>query len=129
MISIKDEDMLYAILQRYRSNSGLSAYGTSSDLPKYLRVCVKETMEELKKSGYLASFDVFIGGTWNCVFTPAAFNYFDKKGMDNMLFRELTVENKKLLYEIIEVEENGQNIIEFLNEKIEKTIIEKLLEG
>lgn len=119
ILSQNAETMLEVFLDKYNKGKNYSIQGDVSEFPDYIRFSIKDNMETLKLYGYISNYSVFITGGWVVILAPEALQYFEKKGSREELFEELADSEKKLLKEIIEVEDNNEDISEYLKEKIE----------
>lgn len=126
LLSKNAETMLTVFLNKYNEKKDYTINGNMSEFPDYMRFSIKETMEDLKLYGYISNYNNFIDGGWFVTLTPESLQYFEKKGCRVELFEELADSEKDLLKEIIELENSGGNISEFLEEKVnndEKDIV------
>ena len=118
VLSQNAETMLEVFLDKYNKDKDYSIQGNISEFPDYMRFSIKDNMENLKLYGYISNYNVFIDGGWFVILAPEALQYFEKKGSREELFEELADSEKKLLKEIIEVENNNEDISEYLKEKL-----------
>lgn len=119
ILSQNAEAMLNVFLDKYDVTKDYTINGNVSEFPEYIKFCIKDTMEDLKLHGYISSYSVFIEGGWFIVLTPEALKYFEKKGYMVELFDELVSNEKELLEEIIQIDNEDGNITEFLTKKLE----------
>lgn len=120
ILSQNAETMLEVFINRYNENKDYTINGNMSEFPEYMKFSIEDTMETLKMHGYISNYNNFIDGGWFVTLTPESLQYFEKKGSRVELFDELANSEKKLLEDIIQIENNNGNISEFLREKIDK---------
>mgnify|MGYP005776065363 CR=1 FL=1 len=126
----KEEELLQIILNKYDGNEEMNVNGNTEDLPKNMRFGLKDIFNTLKLYNYIAEWNFYIGGEWFVVLNQEGIDYFEKKGMRQELFEELTDNEKQLLKEIIDTETNGGNISELLANKVdsdEKDIVRSVI--
>ena len=117
ILSQNAETMLEVFINRYNENKDYTINGNMSEFPEYMKFSIEDTMETLKMHGYISNYNNFIDGGWFVTLTPESLQYFEKKGSRVELFDELANSEKKLLDDIIQIENNNGNISEFLREK------------
>lgn len=126
----KEEELLQIILNKYDGNEEMNVNGSSEELPKNMRFGLKDIFNTLKIYNYIAEWNFYIGGEWFVVLNQEGIEYFEKKGMRQELFEELADNERKLLKEIIDTENNEGNISELLANKIdsdEKDILRSII--
>lgn len=126
----KEEKLLEIILNKYDGNEEMNVNGSSEELPKNMRFGLKDIFNTLKLYNYIAEWNFYIGGEWFVVLNQEGIEYFEKKGMRQELFEELADNERKLLKEIIDTENNEGNISELLANKIdsdEKYILRSII--
>lgn len=126
----KEEELLQIILNKYDGNEEMNVNGSSEELPKNMRFGVKDIFNTLKLYNYIAEWNFYIGGEWFVVLNQEGIDYFEKKGMRQELFDELSDNEKSLLKEIIDTETNGGNISELLANMVdldEKDIVRSII--
>lgn len=126
----KEEELLQIILNKYDGNEEMNVNGSSEELPKNMRFGLKDIFNTLKIYKYIAEWNFYIGGEWFVVLNQEGIEYFEKKGMRQELFEELADNERKLLKEIIDTENNEGNISELLANKIdsdEKDILRSII--
>lgn len=119
MLSVNSEIMLKVFLNKYNETKYYTVDGNVSEFPDYMKFCIKDIMEDLKLYGYISYYDNYIGGKWSVTLTPEAIQYFEKKGCREELFDELVDSERELLKEIIKVENNNEDISEYLNKIVD----------
>ena len=97
----------------------MNVSGSSEELPKNMRFGLKDIFNTLKIYNYIAEWNFYIGGEWFVVLNQEGIEYFEKKGMRQELFEELADNERKLLKEIIDTENNEGNISELLANKVD----------
>lgn len=125
----KEEEMLSIILSKYNNNSAMKVTGACDEFPKYMSLCMSETIDNLKLYGYISSGDVYIGGEWFIVLTPDGIEYYEKKGMRVELFEELPDNAKELLKEILKNESEANNIADLLAKKVDEDKTDSIVRG
>lgn len=115
----KEEELLQIILNKYDGNEEMNVSGSSEELPKNMRFGLKDIFNTLKIYNYIAEWNFYIGGEWFVVLNQEGIEYFEKKGMRQELFEELTGNEKELLREIIQVENEEKDISELLANKVD----------
>lgn len=128
----KEEELLQIILNKYDGNEEMNVNGSSEELPKNMRFGLKDIFNTLKIYNYIAEWNFYIGGEWFVVLNQEGIEYFEKKGMRQELFEELADNERKLLKEIIDTENNEGNISELLANKIdsdEKDILRSIIDS
>ena len=115
----KEEELLQIILSKYDGNEEMNVNGNTEELPKNMRLGLKDIFNTLKLYNYISEWNFYIGGEWFVVLNQEGIDYFGKKGMRQELFEELADNEKKLLKEIVETEDNGGNISELLANKVD----------
>lgn len=120
ILSQNAEKMLEVFINKYNENKDYTINGNMSEFPNYMKFSIGDTMETLKLYGYISNYNNFIDGGWFVTLTPESLQYFEKKGSRVELFDELADSEKKLLENIIQIENNNGNISEFLREKVDK---------
>lgn len=126
----KEEELLQIILNKYDGNEEMNVNVSSEELPKNMRFGLKDIFNTLKIYNYIAEWNFYIGGEWFVVLNQEGIEYFEKKGMRQELFEELADNERKLLKEIIDTENNEGNISELLANKIdsdEKDILRSII--
>ncbi len=126
----KEEELLQIILNKYDGNEEMNVNGSSEELPRNMRFGLKDIFNTLKIYNYIAEWNFYIGGEWFVVLNQEGIEYFEKKGMRQELFEELADNERKLLKEIIDTENNEGNISELLANKIdsdEKDILRSII--
>ena len=113
----KEEELLKMLLQKYDGNEAMQVAGSSDEIPKSMFFGLKDHFLTLKLNNYISQFQLTLGG-WFVVLNLEGIEYFEKKGMRKELFEELAENEKELLREIIDIECNDGNIVEFLSSKI-----------
>ena len=119
ILNANEESMLDIFLEKYDSNKSYEISGNCNEFPDYMRFSIKDTMNNLKLNNIISHYDLFIGGGWNAILTPDSINYYSWKGSRIELFNELASSDKSLLKELIKIDQNGENITDYLKEKIE----------
>lgn len=115
----KEEELLQIILNKYDGNEEMNVSGSSKELPKNMRFGLKDIFNTLKIYNYIAEWNFYIGGEWFVVLNQEGIEYFEKKGMRQELFEELADNERKLLKEIIDTENNKGNISDMLANKVD----------
>lgn len=115
----KEEELLQIILNKYDGNEEMYVSGNSEELPKSMRFGLKEIFNTLKIYNYIAEWNFYIDGGWFVVLNQEGIEYFEKKGMRQELFEELADNERKLLREIIDTENNKGNISDMLANKVD----------
>lgn len=115
----KEEELLQIILNKYDGNEEMNVSGNSEELPKNMRFGLKDIFNTLKIYNYIAEWNFYIGGEWFVVLNQEGIEYFEKKGMRQELFEELTGNEKELLREIIQAENEEKDISELLANKVD----------
>jgi hypothetical protein len=114
-----EETLLDIFIDKYNKINKYEISGNYDEFPNHLQFCIKDTMQNLKYTGLISSFDAFLDG-WYVVLSPDAMKYYNKKGSRLELFNELAKSDKELLKKIIEEDEKNGNISELLKDKINK---------
>lgn len=117
MLNSNEEELLDILLSKYKDNT-YEIMINHDEYPNYMKFSIKDYLNKLKEIGLISHFCVYIVEGCYVVLTPAAFQYYSKKGSRKELFSELSKDAKKLLREIIDVNNNNGNIVEFLKIKI-----------
>ena len=117
VLNKNSEEVLKVLLNKYEEKQNFSITGTYEEFPENTKFCIKEIMENLRQNDYISNYFPWLHG-WNVILAPEALEYFEKKGKRIELFEELVDSERKLLKEIIEIENNNGNISEFLAEKV-----------
>lgn len=120
ILNSNEESMLDIFLEKYNSSKSYEISGDCSEFPDYMRFSIKDTMNNLKLNNIISYYDLFIDGGWNVILTPDSINYYSWKGSRIELFNELASSDKSLLKELIKIDQDGENITDYLKEKIEK---------
>lgn len=120
ILSQNAETMLEVFIEKYKKSKDYTISGNMEEFPEHLKLSIKGTMETLKNNEYISSYNIYIGGEWYVILTPEALQYFEKKGSRVELFEELAENEKKLLRDIIQIENDNGNISEFLREKVDR---------
>lgn len=113
----KEEILLEIILNKYDGNESMIVNGSYDELPSNMHLGIKNIFRTLELYNYIGHFEQWLNG-WSVVLNQEGIEYFDKKGMRKELFEELADNEKELLKEIIEIEENNGNISELLANKV-----------
>jgi uncharacterized protein YjgD (DUF1641 family) len=129
ILSETEETILLIVLSKRKNNSEIELSGNIDEFPKYMHFNLNEVLEKLKILGYISYGKVFMGGDWDIILTPEARTYFKKKGMRKELFEELPAEAKIMLKNIIEREDKGENISDYLQNKIKEKEINRGIIG
>ena len=93
--------------------------GSYDEIPSNMHFGIKNIFRTLELYNYIGHFEQWLDG-WSVVLNQEGIEYFEKKGMRKELFEELADNEKELLKEIIEIEENNGNISEFLANRVNK---------
>lgn len=118
MLNQNEEELLDIILKKFNDNN-YDIILDHNEYPDYMKFSIKDYLNRLKAFGLISYFSVFITNGCHIVLTPLALQYFNKKGGRKELFNELSKNEKNLLKEIIEANNNGENIVELLKKKLE----------
>ena len=125
----KEEELLRIILNKYDGNEEMQVNGSSSDIPKKMQFDQKDIFYTLKLYNYIGDYRPWLNG-WSVILNKEGIDYFKKKGMRQELFEELAENEKDLLKEIIEADNNNENINELIEEKLKddkKDIIKEII--
>lgn len=120
ILSQNAETMLEVFTEKYKKSKDYTISGNMEEFPEHLKLSIKGTMETLKNNEYISSYNIYIGGEWYVILTPEALQYFEKKGSRVELFEELAENEKELLRDIIQIENDNGNISGFLREKVDR---------
>lgn len=126
----KEEELLRIILNGYDGNKEMISRGNYDQIPSYMQLDIKNLFESLNMHNYIGKNAIYLSGDWFASINQEALDYFDKKGMRKELFEELADNEKLLLKEIIEAENNNVNISVLLAEKInsdDKDIVRNII--
>ena len=115
----KEEILLEIILNKYDGNENMIVNGSYDEIPSNMHFGIKNIFRTLELYNYIGHFEQWLDG-WSVVLNQEGIEYFEKKGMRKELFEELADNEKELLKEIIEIEENNGNISEFLANRVNK---------
>ena len=115
----KEEILLEIILNKYDGNENMIVDGSYDEIPSNMHFGIKNIFRTLELYNYIGHFEQWLDG-WSVVLNQEGIEYFEKKGMRKELFEELADNEKELLKEIIEIEENNGNISEFLANRVNK---------
>ena len=115
----KEEILLEIILNKYDGNENMIVNGSYDEIPSNMHFGIKNIFRTLELYNYIGHFEQWLDG-WSLVLNQEGIEYFEKKGMRKELFEELADNEKELLKEIIEIEENNGNISEFLANRVNK---------
>ena len=115
----KEEILLEIILNKYDGNENMIVNGSYDEIPSNMHLGIKNIFRTLELYNYIGHFEQWLDG-WSVVLNQEGIEYFEKKGMRKELFEELADNEKELLKEIIEIEENNGNISEFLANRVNK---------
>ena len=115
----KEEILLEIILNKYDGNENMIVNGSYDEIPSNMHLGIKNIFRTLELYNYIGHYEQWLNG-WSVVLNQEGIEYFDKKGMRKELFEELADNEKELLKEIIEIEENNGNISEFLANRVNK---------
>ena len=107
------------ILNKYDGNENMIVNGSYDEIPSNMHFGIKNIFRTLELYNYIGHFEQWLDG-WSVVLNQEGIEYFEKKGMRKELFEELADNEKELLKEIIEIEENNGNISEFLANRVNK---------
>ena len=113
ILSETEERMLLILLSKSDNGSKIDISGQCEEFPEYMHFNFNNLFERLKLLGYISYGQVYMGGDWHVILTPDAISYFQKKGMREELFEELTEQAKELLKKILEEDKNKNNIGDF----------------
>jgi len=106
----KNEEELLKILKEAYEQSDASDYQVDlkvSDLPAYITPSIKELSEELKRAGYIARADFYMGGNFPYIITPSLLSYFDDKA-------KIEADNKSstgITYNVGSIKADGSNVV------------------
>ncbi len=114
----KEEELLGIIIDKYDGNEEMTVKGNWDDIPKHMKLDIKDIFNTLNLYNYIGKPYVWLSGDWFTTINKEALDYFEKKGMRKELFEELAYNEKELLKEMIEIEKNNGNISEFLANKV-----------
>ena len=115
----KEEILLEIILNKYDGNENMIVNGSYDEIPSNMHFGIKNIFRTLELYNYIGHFEQWLDG-WSVVLNQEGIEYFEKKGIRKELFEELADNEKELLKEIIEIEENNGNISEFLANRVNK---------
>ena len=119
MLNSNEEELLDIILSKVKDNKH-EIMLKHDEYPEYMKFSIKDYLNKLKMFGLISHFSVYITEGCYIILTPAAFDYYNKKGSRKELFTELATIDKEFLKEIIEEDNKKGNLVEFLKNKIEK---------
>lgn len=114
-----EETMIDVFINKYEETNKYEVQGNVNDFPEYMRFCIKDTMENLKLYGYISNYDLFIDGNWYVIITPDGKEYFEKKGSRIELFDELADDEKELLRDLIQMDNNNEDIVTYIQQQLE----------
>lgn len=114
-----EEIVLDILLNKYNETKKFDLNVYYSEFPDYMKFSIKEYVLNLKYEGLVSLCDFFIGDFCHIIITPAALQYYNKKGSRIELFDLMSDSDKELLKEIILANNNKEKISDLLNEKIE----------
>ena len=72
-------------------------------------MCIRDSFYTLKLYNYIGDYRPWLNG-WSVILNKEGIDYFKKKGMRQELFEELAENEKDLLKEIIEADNNNENL-------------------
>ena len=119
ILNQNEETMLDVFINKYEETKNYEIRGNFDDFPEYMSFSIKDTMENLKIYGYISNYSNFIDGGWFVILTPDGKEYFEKKGNRIELFDELVNDEKELLKILIQMENNDENIVTYLQQQLE----------
>ncbi len=118
VLSQNAETMLRIFLKEYEKTHNYAINGSTDQFPDYVRQSLKKILDELEICGYILRSFLSIGGGWSVVLTPESIEYFEKKGSRAELFEELVESEKKLLDELIKIENEDGNMTEYVQGRL-----------
>lgn len=118
MLNSNEEELLDILISKVKNNN-YEIMIKHDEYPDYMKFSIKDYLNKLKIIGLISHFSVYIVEGCYVVLTPAAFQYYNKKGSRKELFSELATIDKDFLREIIEKDNKKENLVEFLKTKIE----------
>lgn len=122
-----EEEALRIIIECLNENGNIST-GEYNRFPNYIYEQLKDILYELRITGYIARGDIWLNG-WEALITPLGLSYFEKKGMREELFNELSDSAKDLLKELVDNEFTERGIANILREKIEEDKTDRIIRG
>ena len=75
----KEEELLQIILSKYDGNEEMNVNGNTEELPKNMRLGLKDIFNTLKLYNYISEWNFYIGGEWFVVLNQEGIDYFDNK--------------------------------------------------
>ena len=127
MLNSNEEELLDIITSKVKNNS-YEIMLKHTEYPEYMKFSIKDYLNKLKLFGLISHYSIFIVEGCYIVLTPAAFQYYNKKGSRKELFSELSTIDKELLREIIEEDNKKHSIIDFLKKKLENDTEDTIME-
>ena len=122
-----EEEALRIMIECLSENGNIST-GEYNKFPNYIYEQLKDILYKLRITGYIARGDVWLNG-WEVLITPLGLSYFDKKGLREELFNELSDSAKDLLKELVNNEFTEKGIANILREKIEEDKTDRIIRG
>ena len=117
----KEEILLEIILNKYDGNENMIVNGSYDEIPSNMHFGIKNIFRTLELYNYIGHFEQWLNG-WSVVLNQEGIEYFEKKGMRQKLFEELTGNEKELLREIIQAENEEKDISELLASKVDNDL-------
>lgn len=114
----KEEELLQIILNKYDGNENMEVNGTYDEIPTNMHLGLKNIFRTLEIYNYIGHYEPWLNG-WSVVLNQEGIEYFEKKGMRQELFEELADNEKELLREIIQAENEEKDISELLANKVD----------
>lgn len=122
-----EEEALRIMIECLNENGNIST-GEYNKFPNYIYEQLKDILYKLRITGYIARGDIWLNG-WEALITPLGLSYFEKKGMREELFNELSDSAKDLLKELVDNEFTERGIANILREKIEEDKTDRIIRG